>query len=46
MNKVIKHLEKRVEKLKKLAEKDMYYLDQLEKEESYLNYYYKVYGGV
>ena len=45
MNKVIKHLEKRVERLKKLAEKDTYYLDQLEKEERDLDYYYKVYGG-
>ena len=45
MNKVIKHLEKRVERLKKLAEKDMYYLEQLEKEERDLDYYYyKVYG--
>ena len=44
MNKVIKHLEKRVERLKKLAEKDTYYLDQLEKEERDLDYYYKVYG--
>ena len=44
MKKVIKHLEKRVERLKKLAEKDTYYLDQLEKEERDLDYYYKVYG--
>ena len=43
MNKVIKHLEKRVERLKKLAEKDISYLDQLEKEERDLDYY-KVYG--
>ena len=45
MNKVIKHLEKRVERLKKLAEKDISYLDQLEKEEGELEYLYKVYGG-
>ena len=44
MNKVIKHLEKRVERLKKLAKKDISYLDQLEKEERDLDYYYKVYG--
>lgn len=44
MNKVIKNLEKRVERLKKLAEKDIYYLKQLEKEERDLDYYYKVYG--
>ena len=46
MNKVIKNLEKRVERLKKLSEKDTYYLEQLEKAESDLDYYYKVYGGV
>ena len=44
MNKVIKNLEKRVERLKKLAEKDISYLYQLEKEERDLDYYYKVYG--
>ena len=46
MNKVIKHLEKRVERLKKLAEKNISYLEQFEKEERNLDYYYKVYGGV
>ena len=44
MNKVIKHLEKRVERLKNLTKKDISYLDQLEKEERDLDYYYKVYG--